>query len=36
VEAEDELVIFSFSDEALQRYLGFWREERGKPLETGK
>ncbi|WP_427968744.1 cupin domain-containing protein [Altererythrobacter sp.] len=27
-ESDGELVLFSFSDEALQRYLGFWREER--------
>jgi len=29
VEADEELVVFSFSDEVLQRHLGFWREERG-------
>jgi gentisate 1,2-dioxygenase len=28
VEADDELIVFSFSDEVLQRHLGFWREER--------
>lgn len=27
-EAEEDLVVFSFSDEELQRHLGFWREER--------
>lgn len=35
VEAEEELVLFSFSDEALQRHLGFWREERGGSWEIG-
>lgn len=29
VETDEELVVFSFSDEVLQRHLGFWREERG-------
>lgn len=29
IEADDDLVLFSFSDEVLQRHLGFWREERG-------
>jgi gentisate 1,2-dioxygenase len=28
VEADEALIIFSFSDEVLQRHLGFWREER--------
>lgn len=28
IEADDELVLFAFSDEVLQRHLGFWREER--------
>lgn len=28
IEAEEELVLFSFSDEVLQRHLGFWRDER--------
>lgn len=27
-EADEDLVVFSFSDEVLQRHLGFWREER--------
>jgi gentisate 1,2-dioxygenase len=27
-EADEDLVLFSFSDEVLQRHLGFWREER--------
>ncbi|MBG6118489.1 gentisate 1,2-dioxygenase [Sphingobium sp. JAI105] len=27
-QASDDLVIFSFSDEVLQRHLGFWRDER--------
>jgi gentisate 1,2-dioxygenase len=27
-ETDDDLVVFGFSDEALQRHLGFWREER--------
>ena len=28
VEAEEDLVLFGFSDEVLQRHLGFWRDER--------
>ena len=28
VEADKDLVLFSFSDEVLQRHLGFWRDER--------
>ncbi len=32
--AEQECVLFGFSDEVLQRYLGFWREERGATLAT--
>ena len=33
-EADENLVLFSFSDEVLQRHLGFWREERagGEPV----
>ena len=27
-DADDDLVLFSFSDEVLQRHLGFWRDER--------
>jgi gentisate 1,2-dioxygenase len=27
-EASEDLIVFSFSDEVLQRHLGFWREER--------
>jgi gentisate 1,2-dioxygenase len=27
-EADEDLVVFSFSDEALQKYLGYWRDER--------
>jgi gentisate 1,2-dioxygenase len=29
-ETDEDLVVFSFSDEVLQRHLGFWREERGQ------
>jgi gentisate 1,2-dioxygenase len=36
VEADEELVVFSFSDEVLQRHLGFWREERGGSREVLK
>lgn len=32
VEADEELVVFSFSDEVLQRHLGFWREERAETV----
>jgi gentisate 1,2-dioxygenase len=28
VESDEDLIVFSFSDEVLQRHLGFWREER--------
>lgn len=28
VKADEDMIIFSFSDEVLQRHLGFWREER--------
>jgi gentisate 1,2-dioxygenase len=31
--ATEDLVIFAFSDEELQRHLGFWREERATSLE---
>ena len=31
IEADGELILFGFSDEVLQRHLGFWREER-RPL----
>ena len=27
-EADDEMIVFGFSDEVLQRHLGFWRDER--------
>ncbi len=33
-EADEDLVVFGFSDEALQRYLGFWRDERRPAEET--
>lgn len=33
--AGEDLVVFSFSDEVLQRHLGFWREERAGNLTTG-
>lgn len=33
VEASEELVVFGFSDEVLQRHLGFWREEHGGAWE---
>jgi gentisate 1,2-dioxygenase len=32
-EADEDLVIFSFSDEALQRHLGYWRDERCAGME---
>lgn len=34
VEANEEMVVFSFSDEVLQRHLGFWREGRADLGET--
>ncbi|KKC23926.1 cupin domain-containing protein [Sphingomonas sp. SRS2] len=33
--AEEDLVIFGFSDEVLQRHLGFWREERDAAAQIG-
>lgn len=35
VAADDDLIVFSFSDEVLQRHLGFWREERDGPSNAG-
>ena len=35
VKADEEMVIFSFSDEVLQRHLGFWREERAVARSAG-
>jgi gentisate 1,2-dioxygenase len=32
-EAHEDLVVFAFSDEELQRHLGFWREERAAKLD---
>ena len=32
--ASDDLVLFSFSDEVLQRHLGYWREETGRGPEV--
>lgn len=29
--SDEDLVLFGFSDEVLQRHLGFWRDERGAP-----
>jgi gentisate 1,2-dioxygenase len=36
VEAEEEMIVFGFSDEVLQRHLGFWREERGGAPESAR
>ena len=33
--ADEDLTIFSFSDEVLQRHLGFWRDERQFPSNMG-
>ncbi len=35
VAAEGDLVIFAFSDEVLQKHLGFWRDERGGEQMAG-
>jgi gentisate 1,2-dioxygenase len=31
IEANDDLVLFSFSDRPVQEKLGLWREDRGQP-----
>lgn len=33
--ADEDLIIFGFSDEVLQRHLGFWRDERGSATTLG-
>lgn len=33
-QADEDLTVFSFSDEVLQRHLGFWRDERRSPGEA--
>lgn len=35
IEADEDLILFAFSDEVLQRHLGFWRDER-RPAEAGQ
>lgn len=35
IETDEDLIVFGFSDEVLQRHLGFWRDERAAPdVET--